>query len=113
MTEHKKGLRWFIFKWFGPPEVKNLTNYIDNLKEDGGSVVIYRAGKFELHLQAENFDTPEEPLVFATEEEQRSFCIGFNMGVDIFGFKAHALDEDQYEQIKEMRKKSTHGGGTA
>lgn len=112
-TDNKKGLRWLIFRWFGPPEVQNLINHIDNMTEDGSDIAIYRAGRFDFQVRSAEPGAPQEPFIFATEQERYCFGIGLNWGVQICGGEAHALNEEQFEQIEEMRKKSTHGGGNA
>jgi hypothetical protein len=111
MSQNKKGLRWWLFNRFGPPEVQNLIDHIDDMTNDGEfDIAIYPMGQFAFTVRT-SVGEQQEPFVFPTDNERRAFAVGLNYGVSLYGGQAHALTEEQFETIDEMNKKSTHGGG--
>lgn len=113
-TDNKKGIKWWLFRHFGPPEVVNLINHIDSLTQDGEhDIAIYQAGRFDFHVKSSEPGAPEEPFIFATQEERYCFQVGMNWGVQICGGSAHNMSEEDFATLSEMQKKSTHGGGNA
>lgn len=111
MSEHnKQGLRWWIFNRFGPPEVQNLIEHIDNLTQDGSDIVIYPIGEFTFNVKTSN-NHDLDTLIFPTSQERASFQAGLSYGVDLMGGSTAMLTKDDFEIIEQMSKKSTHGGG--
>lgn len=110
MSHPKKGIRWRLFKLFGPPELKNLVNYIDDLTSDGSDIAIYPLGEFSFSVKTSN-DDDLEPLIFPTMQERASFQVGLSYGVGLMGGTTAALSKDDFEELEKMEKKSTHGGG--
>lgn len=115
MTEtNKKGLRWKIFNWFGPPEVQNLVTYIDELPmspESTGDIVIYPLGVFNFNVKTSN-NQDLEPMAFPTSQERSAFQVGMSYGVGLMGGSTAALTDEQFEALDLMEIKSTHGGGS-
>lgn len=110
---NKKGLRWKIFNWFGPPEVQNLVTYIDELvmsPEGTGDIVIYPLGEFEFHVKTSNGGNPD-PMIFPTPQERASFQLGLSYGIGLMGGSTAALSEEDFQIMDEMENKSNHGGG--
>ena len=110
--ENKKGLRWRIFKWFGPHEVQNLINHIDEMSDLEGStgeIAIYPLGEFSFNVKTSE-DGEMEPLVFPTPQERACFQTGMHYGVSLMGGTTTALTQDDYEVIEEMRKGMNSGG---
>ena len=110
MSHPKKGIRWKIFNLFGPPELKNLVNYIDELTQDGSDIAIYPMGEFSFSVKTSNEDDLE-PLIFPTMQERASFQVGLSYGVGLMGGTTAALTKDDFEALDAMEKKATHGGG--
>ena len=111
---HKKGLRWKIFNWFGPPEVQNLVTYIDELvmsPEGTGDIVIYPLGEFSFNVKTSNEDELD-PMVFPTAQERTSFQVGLSYGVGLMGGSTTALNEADFQALNEMQKESNSGGGS-
>lgn len=108
--ENKKGLRWKIFKLFGPHEVQNLIDHIDNLTQNGSDIVIIPTGEFEFHVKTSNQENIK-PLVFSTLLERTAFQNGMNYGIGMLGGSTSVLSKDEYDVLDSMDKKSTHGGG--
>lgn len=108
--ENKKGIRWKLFRLFGPPEMKNLVNYIDDLTLDGSDIVIYPFGEFSFNVQT-SMEDDIEPMIFPTSQERASFQLGLSYGVGLMGGITNALSEDEFKALEEMNKKTTHGGG--
>lgn len=106
----KRGIRWLVFKLFGPPQVKNLVNYIDELTQDGSDIIILPTGQFPFAVKTSNEDQIE-PMIFSTILERNAFQAGVNFGVGIMGGTTGLISKDEYDAISEMEKKSTHGDG--
>ncbi|ANJ20701.1 hypothetical protein RDp07_gp41 [Roseobacter phage RD-1410Ws-07] len=114
LSEQETGWRWWLFNKFGPPELRNLVNYIKDLTDDGADpLMMYRGGTYQFHTRVAEGQQPSEPFIFRTEEERYCFGVGLNYGVQICGGQAHAMSEEQFEEFNEMKKKATHGGGNA
>jgi hypothetical protein len=110
MNEHnKQGLRWWIFNRFGPPEVQNLIEHIDNLTQDGSEIAIYPSGDFSFTVKTSK-SQQTDPLIFPTAQERASFQAGLNYGVHLMGGTTTMLTTDDLEILDQMSKKSTHGG---
>lgn len=111
-TNEKRGIRWAIFRFFGPQEVQNLVNYIDQQLEMTGSdsIVVYPLGEFPFNVKT-SLDDELKPLVFPTRQERASFQAGLSYGVSLMGGTTAAMNEEDFEALDEMQKKSTHGGG--
>ncbi|AID16864.1 hypothetical protein vBDshPR2C_49 [Dinoroseobacter phage vBDshPR2C] len=113
MSQSKSGIRWKIFKWFGPPEVQNLVNYIDSMQDipnATGDIAIYPLGEFSFNVKT-SLDDDIEPMIFPTPQERASFQLGLSYGVGLMGGTTNALSEDEFKALEEMNKKTTHGGG--
>lgn len=110
MSHPKKGIKWWIFNKFGPPEVRTLIDHIDDMTADGHDIAIYPAGEFAFSVKT-SVGSPQDPFIFSTEPERKAFAVGLNFGVGLFGRTAAALSEEEFEAIEEMQKKSTHSGG--
>lgn len=110
--EHKKGLRWWIFNLFGPTEVQNLVTHIDDLTKSDliTDIVIWPVGEFAFSVRTSVGDDVE-PMIFPTLPERNAFQHGLSYGVTLMGGASQALDEEQYQALEQMNKKSTHGGG--
>jgi hypothetical protein len=108
--QKKKGLRWKIFKLFGPPQVQTLVNYLDELTADGSGIAIFPTGDFEFHVKTSD-DQDLEPLVFPTAIQRQAFQQGMNFGIGMMGGSTSPLSKDEFDMIDIMEKKSTHGGG--
>lgn len=107
---NKKGLRWKIFKLFGPKKVQLLVEHLDELTADGSDIVIYPTGEFEFHVQTSRGDVMES-MNFPTDIQRQAFQAGLNFGIEIMGGTTTALSKDDFEMIDIMKKKSTHSGG--
>ena len=107
MNQYKKGLRWRIFNLFGPPEVKNLIRFIDELTQDGSDIAIFPTGQFPLGVKTSNEDHVE-PFIFSTEIERNSFQAGMNFGGGMMGGSTALLSKADYDEIERMEKLSTH-----
>lgn len=110
--ENKKGLRWLVFKWFGPKDVQNLINYIDNmngLPESSGAIAIYPLGEYCFNVKTSNNDDLE-PLIFPTPQERASFQLGLSYGVGLMGGSTASLTQEDFETINEMRRGSNSTG---
>lgn len=111
MSQHpKKGIRWRLFNLFGPPEVQNLVNYVDDLTSQGSDIVIYPLGEYSFNVKTSREDDLE-PMIFPTPQERASFQLGLSYGVGLMGGTTAALSEADFEALDSMEKKSTHGGG--
>ena len=108
--DNHKGLRWRIFKLFGPKKVKNLVQYLDELTADGSDIVIYPTGEYEFHVKIST-EEDLEPMVFETHIQREAFQAGMNFGIGIMGGSTTPLSKEDYDMIDIMEKKSTHGGG--
>lgn len=109
----KKGIRWKIFQWFGPPEVQNLVTYIDELvmsPEGTGDIVIYPLGEFSFNVRTSNEDDLD-PMLFPTAQERASFQLGLSYGVGLMGGSTAALTDADFQALDQMQKKSNSGGG--
>ena len=109
-NENKRGLRWRIFKLFGPREVQNLINHIDDMTQDGSDIVIIPTGEFEFNIKTSSHHDIK-PLVFSTLLERTAFQHGMNFGIEMLGGSTSTLSKDEYDALDSMEKKSTHGGG--
>lgn len=107
----KKGIRWWIFNRFGPEEVQNLINYIDSQAEDG-EIVIYPVGEFVFNVKTSKGDETE-PLTFLTLPERNAFQRGLSYGVELMGGTTAMLTKEDFDIIDEMKKGSTHSGGSS
>lgn len=111
LQDTKRGLKWWFFNYFGPPEVQNLVNYIDEITNDGElGIALYPSGVFQFNVMVSN-GKDIEPLYFRTDEERVAFQAGMNSGVNLMGGTAQALDSDTFEEMKKMGQISTHNGG--
>ena len=111
LQKTKKGLKWWVFKYFGPPEVKSLINYIDELTNDGEhGIALYASGVFQFNVMVST-GSEVEPLYFRTNEERSAFQVGMNKGVHLMGGSAHNLDSDTFDEMRKMGQASTHNGG--
>jgi len=111
--ENKKGIRWWIFRWFGPQEVQNLINYIDEMQNsapESTDIVIFPTGEYEFNVKTSK-DDDLEPLIFRTQVERAAFQVGLSYGVRLMGGTTAALSEEEFEALDSMQKKTTHGGG--
>jgi len=111
--EHKKGIRWWIFRLFGPPTVQNLVNYIDEMQlncPEAMDIAIYPMGEFSFNVKTSR-DNDLKPLVFPTIQERTSFQAGLNYGVGLMGGTTETLSEEDFQALEAMEKKTTHGGG--
>jgi len=112
LSETKKGLKWWIFNRFGPPEVVNLINHIDQITQDGQfDIAIYPMGNFPFTVRTSAENHQQEPYVFNTPQERAAFQAGLGLGVNLCGATAQILDEDQAQALDLMQKKATHNGG--
>ncbi len=110
--ENKKGLKWLIFRWFGPREVQNLINYIDDmndLPESNGEIAIYPLGEFLFSVKTSNEDDLE-PLTFPTPQERASFQVGLSYGVGLMGGSTAAITKEDHDIIEEMKRGSNGRG---
>lgn len=110
MSHPKKGIRWRVFKLFGPPELKHLVQHLDELTSDGSDIAIYQCGEFPFNVKTSNGDDLE-PMIFPTPQERAAFQLGLSYGVGLMGGSTAALSQDEFEELDKMEKKSTHGGG--
>jgi len=110
MSHPKKGIKWWIFNRFGPPEVCNLIDHIDTITADGDEIAIYPAGEFIFSVKISE-SSPQDPFVFSTEPERKAFALGLNFGISLFGGTTTALSKEDFEEINKMEKKATHSGG--
>ena len=110
---NKKGVRWKIFKWFGPQDVQNLVNHIDTMAEDfpeaDGGIAIYPTGEFSFNVKTSNEDDLE-PMIFPTPQERASFQVGLSYGVGLMGGSTAAMTAEDFETINEMRRGSNGTG---
>jgi len=109
---NKKGIRWWIFKTFGPHEARNLVNHIDqmnDLPESTGTIAIYPSGEYAFNVKTSNEDDLE-PLIFPTPQERASFQIGLSYGVGLMGGTTAAISQDDFDVINEMKRGSTGKG---
>jgi len=112
LSETKRGFKWWFFNRFGPEEVRNLIDHIDNVTKDGQyDIAIYPMGDFPFHIKLSAGPSPE-PFMFHTAQERFSFQVGLNYGLQVMGGAAQILDESDYEALEEMEEKATHGGGS-
>jgi len=112
-TENKKGIRWWIFRMFGPPEVQNLVNYIDEMQlncPEAMDIAIYPMGEFSFNVKTSN-DDDLEPMIFPTMQERASFQVGLSYGVGLMGGTTAALSEEDFQALDDMEKKITHSSG--
>ncbi len=111
-SNEKRGFRWAIFRLFGPPDLKNLVNYIDEQLDQTGSesIIVYPLGEFEFNVKT-SLDDDLEPMIFPTMQERAAFQVGLSYGVGLMGGTMAALSEDDFEALDTMAKKTTHGGG--
>lgn len=109
-NENKKGLRWMIFKLFGPREVQSLIDHIDNLTQNGSDIVIIPTGDYEFHVKTSSHHEVE-PLIFSTLLERTAFQQGMNYGIGMMGGSTSVISKEEYDALDSMEKKSTHGGG--
>lgn len=105
----KKGIRWWIFNRFGPPEVQNLVDYIDSHATEG-EIWIYPAGEFVFNVKT-SLGNDVEPIVFPTLQERNAFQHGLSYGVGLMGGTTAMLTKEDFDIIDEMKKSSTHSGG--
>lgn len=110
--DNKKGIRWKLFSLFGPPEVQNLVNYIDDMQEatNTSDIVIWPVGEFVFNVKTSKEDDVE-PMIFNTQQERSAFQLGLSYGVGLMGGTTTALTEEDFQTLEEMEKKTTHGGG--
>lgn len=106
----KKGLRWWIFNRFGPEEVVNLIDYIDQHAEQG-AILIYPAGEFMFNVRT-SLGEETKPLLFPTLQERNAFQAGLSYGVELMGGTTAMLTKEDFDIIDEMKKSSTHSGGS-
>ena len=107
MKTSKKGLRWLLFKVFGPPELKNLVSHIDEILEKHPDITIYPMGKFPFSIKTSEEDDPE-PIIFPTPQERAACMIGLKYGIDIAGVSAQILTREQFDKMDNMEKLATH-----
>lgn len=110
--ENKRGFRWAIFRYFGPPEVKNLINYIDELHEVNGTedIAIFPVGEYPLNIGMSSGEDVE-PMIFQTMPQLLSFQAGLSYGVSMLGGSVQGLSQEDYEAHQEMNNRATHSGG--
>lgn len=106
--ENKKGIRWLLFRLFGPTELKNLVNYIDDAVNDHMGIVIYPLGEFPFEVRTSQ-ENDLEPIIFPTNQERAAFLSGLEYGVNIMGGTTAALTKQQFDELDEMSANATHG----
>lgn len=106
-NENKKGIRWKLFNLFGPPELQNLVNYIDDLTDQHTDIVIYPMGQFPFEVKTSN-QKNQEPLMFDTAQERTAFLRGLDYGVNIMGGSTATLSKDEFDELDLMDNLSTH-----
>lgn len=112
MSKHKKGFRWWLFNHFGPHEVQNLVEHIDQITESGCSIEFTPIGEFELNIKT-NVDTEKsKPLIFNTLQERTAFTSGLYYGCQLFGAEPILLDSDDFDKLEEIDNMSTTFNGT-
>ncbi|UAT28893.1 hypothetical protein PP753_gp65 [Dinoroseobacter phage vB_DshP-R7L] len=107
MRHPKRGIRWLVFKLFGPPDLKNLVKYIDEISDNDYDIAIYPMGEFPFAVKTSNEDDLE-PIMFPTPQERAAFQHGLNYGVQVMGGTTSLLSKDDYDEINKMEKLSTH-----
>lgn len=107
MNTSKKGLRWLLFKAFGPLELKNLVNHIDKILEEYSDITVYPVGEFSFSVKKPEEDL-SELIVFPTAQERAAFIRGIKYGVSIVGESVQVLTREQFNEINNMDKYSTH-----
>lgn len=112
--ENKPGIRWAIFRFFGPPEVQNLINYIDEIQDAAGAsdIVIWPVGEYPLNIQTSAGEDPQDPIMFSTIPQMTAFQQGLSYGVTLMGGSTADMTEQDFKTFQEMNKKSTHSGGS-
>lgn len=107
-----QGLKWLIFKWFGPREIQDLINHIISLNdhpESTGSIAIYPVGKFRCNISiSHECEDDLEPLIFNTSQERASFQIGLSYGVELMGGITNDPTVGDYVSINKMQKTPTN-----
>jgi len=106
MRNPKRGIRWLVFKLFGPPELKNLVTYIDEISDNDFDIAIYPMGEFPFAMKT-SMEDDLEPMIFPTPQERAAFQHGLNYGVNLMGGTTQVLTKDQYNEISEMEKFAT------
>jgi len=108
----KKGIRWWIFKFFGPQEVQSLVKHIDKMTNDGEyEITIYSVGEFKFSIMT-SMGEKQSVLIFDTSQERQAFSNGLNYGVKLLGGDAQFISQEDAEILDNIQKKSTHGGGS-
>ena len=107
MKTSKKGLRWFLFNIFGPPELKNLVNHIDEILEEHPNITVYPMGEFPFSIKTSEEDN-SKPIIFPTPQERTSYLLGFKHGVEIVGGSGQILTREQFDEMNKMEKRATH-----
>ena len=107
MNFSKNSIRWLIFRLFGPSELKNLVNYIDETTDNDYNIIIYPMGEFPFVVKTSN-DDDLEPIIFPTSQERTAFQNGLNYGIHIMGGTTTSLSKEEYDEMNKMDKLSTH-----
>ena len=107
MKTSKKGLRWFLFNIFGPPELKNLVSHIDAILEEHPNITVYPMGEFPFSIKASE-EANSEPIIFPTPQERASYLLGFKHGIEMVGGSAQILTREQFDEINKMEELATH-----
>lgn len=112
-NNNRRGIRWAIFRYFGPPDLKNMVDYIDHQLEATGTeaIVVYPLGEFSFNVKTSQ-DDDIEPMVFPTPQERGAFQAGLSYGVQIMGGTTAALSQEDYDALTEMDKYSIKGNGS-
>lgn len=100
-------IRWRLFRIFGPSDLKHMVKHIESIWETGYDTAIYPMGEFPFAVKTSNEDDLE-PMVFPTPQERAAFQFGLNYGVNIMGGTTTGLTKEDYDELTEMEKRSTH-----
>ena len=111
INQKQTGIRWWIFKKFGPPMLQGLVNHINQEMDQAetDAIIIYPLGEFSFSVRTSS-DHDLEPIVFPTAQERQSFQSGLDFGVRMMGGSTQAITSEDFEIIEQMTKKTTHGG---
>lgn len=112
MSNQKRGIRWAIFRIFGPQEVQMLVEMLDKQIDQTGAdgIAIYPSGEYPFSVKT-SMDDDLEPMIFPTPQERAAFHTGMEYGVGLMGGTTTALSKEDFQIIEQMSEKSTHGGG--
>lgn len=107
-------LKWKIFKLFGPPEVIQMANMMDEIRDhyETETITIYAGGDYTLTVHSDDPTEGSQVLHFPTIQERNAFAKGMDYIIQSGADDFKSIDSELGESLDELNKIATHRGST-